>query len=61
MSRLDSGARRLDLRVENAELARRKAQWSPPAKPARGYTRLYVEHVTQAGLGCDLDFLAGSS
>jgi dihydroxy-acid dehydratase len=31
----------------------------PPAKPARGYTRLYVEHVTQAGLGCDLDFLAG--
>jgi dihydroxy-acid dehydratase len=61
MIRLDSGARRLDLLVDDVELARRKAQWSPPAKPARGYTRLYVEHVTQAGLGCDLDFLAGVS
>jgi dihydroxy-acid dehydratase len=59
MIRLDAAARRLDLLVDESELARRRAKWLPPAKPARGYTRLYVEHVTQAGLGCDLDFLAG--
>jgi len=57
--RLDAGARRLDLLVDDAELARRRARWSPPPKPARGYTRLYVDHVTQAASGCDFDFLAG--
>ena len=59
--RLDSDARRLDLLVDAAELERRRATWSPPPKPARGYTRLYVDHVTQAGHGCDFDFLAGTS
>jgi dihydroxy-acid dehydratase len=59
--RLDSAGRRLDLQVEDAELVRRRAQWKPPAKPARGYRRLYVDHVTQAGEGCDFDFLAGSA
>jgi dihydroxy-acid dehydratase len=29
--------------------------------PARGWERLYVEHVTQANTGADLDFLRGSS
>ncbi|HKA75251.1 MAG TPA: dihydroxy-acid dehydratase [Xanthobacteraceae bacterium] len=58
--RLDAAARRLDLLVDEAELSRRRARWSPPQKPARGYTRLYVDHVTQAGLGCDFDFLAGT-
>jgi dihydroxy-acid dehydratase len=57
--RLDSGARRLDLKVDDAELARRRAQWKPPAKPKRGYTRLYVDRVTQAEKGCDFDFLSG--
>jgi dihydroxy-acid dehydratase len=28
---------------------------------ARGYTRLYVDHVLQADQGADLDFLVGSS
>jgi dihydroxy-acid dehydratase len=56
---LDSKKRRLDLRVDDAELARRRAAWKPPAKPARGYARLYVDHVTQADKGCDFDFLAG--
>lgn len=55
--RLDVPRRRLDLLVEAAELARRRATWFPPAKPARGYARLYVEHVTQADTGCDFDFL----
>ena len=56
---LDAGARRLDLKVDDAELARRRANWKPPAKPKRGYTRLYVDRVTQAEQGCDFDFLAG--
>ena len=38
---------------------KRRAQWKPPQKPARGYVRLYTERVTQAEHGCDFDFLAG--
>jgi dihydroxy-acid dehydratase len=56
---LDSAKRRLDLQVDEAELAKRRAAWKAPAKPARGYTRLYVERVTQADKGCDFDFLGG--
>jgi dihydroxy-acid dehydratase len=57
--RLDAPGRRLDLLVDDAELARRRAGWKPPAKPARGYARLYAERVTQADKGCDFDFLMG--
>jgi dihydroxy-acid dehydratase len=56
---LDSGKRRLDLEIDEAELAKRRALWKPPTKPARGYARLYAERVTQADKGCDFDFLAG--
>jgi dihydroxy-acid dehydratase len=56
---LDSRKRRLDLEVDEAELTKRRATWKPPAKPARGYARLYAERVTQADKGCDFDFLAG--
>jgi dihydroxy-acid dehydratase len=31
------------------------------AAPARGWERLYVDHVLQADTGADLDFLLGSS
>jgi dihydroxy-acid dehydratase len=31
------------------------------AAPARGWERLYVDHVMQADHGADLDFLVGSS
>jgi len=58
--RLDAVARKIDLLVDDAELGRRRAQWKPPEKPARGYHRLYVERVTQADKGCDFDFLAGT-
>jgi dihydroxy-acid dehydratase len=27
--------------------------------PARGYAKMYVDHVQQAHLGADLDFLVG--
>lgn len=59
---LDAESRRLDLDVDQAELARRRAEWSP-AEPAytRGWARLYIDHVLQANHGADLDFLVGAS
>jgi len=56
---LDSKKRTIDLKVDATELAARRATWTPPQKPARGYARLYVERVTQADKGCDFDFLSG--
>ncbi|MGA0600167.1 L-arabinonate dehydratase [Caulobacter sp. KR2-114] len=57
---LDVAAGRLDMLVDDAELARRRAAWTAPASPyARSWTALYQQHVTQAPEGCDLDFLAG--
>jgi len=58
--RMDAAARKIDLLVDDAELQKRRAQWKPPAKPKRGYARLYSERVTQADKGCDFDFLAGT-
>ncbi len=53
--------RRIDLLVEDAELARRRQAAKPSTdRPARGYARLYAEHVLQADQGCDFDFLQGS-
>jgi dihydroxy-acid dehydratase len=55
---LDTEARRLDLLVSDAELARRRAAWRAPASlPDRGYRRLFGERVLQAPEGCDFDFL----
>jgi dihydroxy-acid dehydratase len=59
--RLDSRGRRIDLLVDEAELGRRRQSWTPPRTPKRGYARLYAEHVTQAGEGCDFDFLQGAA
>ena len=59
---LDVAERRLHLHVDDAELARRRAAWTPPAEPMeRGYVKLYVDHVLQANDGADLDFLVGRS
>jgi dihydroxy-acid dehydratase len=56
--RLSVKDRRLDLLVEEQELAKRKAAWKPPvAAPTRGYAKLYMDHVLQAEHGCDFDFL----
>jgi dihydroxy-acid dehydratase len=56
--RISVKARRIDLMVAEDELARRRAAWKPPvARPERGYAQLYMDHVTQAELGCDFDFL----
>ncbi|SEP98747.1 dihydroxy-acid dehydratase [Streptomyces sp. yr375] len=61
---LDVAARRLDVDVPDAELARRtpdSATVTGFATPRRGWERLYVDHVLQADTGADLDFLVGSS
>jgi L-arabonate dehydrase len=59
---LDVPGRRLHLDVPEAELARRRALWQPPApRLHRGYASMYVRHVQQAHLGADFDFLVGSS
>jgi dehydratase ilvD1 len=60
----DGPNRRLELVVTDEELARRTRAWQrtlPAQEHARGYYRLYVDHVLQADQGCDLDFLTGSS
>ncbi len=55
---LDVPNRSLNLKVSDAELERRRAEWVPP-KPhyTRGFGTLYLKHVTQADKGCDFDFL----
>ncbi len=58
---IDVDSRRLDLCVPDEELRRRRAAWRPPAPHyTRGYGKLFLEHVTQAPLGCDFDFLRRS-
>jgi len=54
---LDAQERRLDLRVEPGELARRRAAWKPRPLARRGWKALYARHVLSAPLGADLDFL----
>jgi len=55
---LDVPGRTLTLRVDDEELEKRRADWEPPpAKYARGYGALYLQHITQANEGCDFDFL----
>jgi dihydroxy-acid dehydratase len=58
--RLDVPAGRIDVLVDEAELATRRAAWvAPPPHPGteRGYARLYQEQITQAEEGCDFAFL----
>ena len=61
MIELDVPARRLHVDVSDEELQRRRTEWIKPDPPARGYAKLYVDHVQQAHLGADLDFLVGRS
>jgi dihydroxy-acid dehydratase len=62
MVELDVPARRIHMEVDDAELARRRAAWTaPPRAYGRGYAQLHQQHVTQAHLGCDLDFLQGTT
>ena len=59
---LDVEARVLHLHVDEAELERRRTNWKPVLPvAARGYVKLYIEHVNQANDGADFDFLVGGS
>jgi dihydroxy-acid dehydratase len=60
--RLDVAGRRIDLLVDDAELARRltlQSQQQIVELPARGYARLFQHTVLQADEGCDFDFMRG--
>jgi dihydroxy-acid dehydratase len=58
---LDVAARRIDLLVDESELARRAARRvAPPAVYQRGYGALAAQHMSQADQGCDFDFLEGA-
>jgi dihydroxy-acid dehydratase len=55
---LDVTGREINVRITGEELQRRLADFELPApKFERGYGKLFIEHVTQADLGCDFDFL----
>ncbi len=55
---LDVQARKLNLLVPQKEIDARLARFTPPPPHyTRGYGKLFLDHVTQAHLGCDFDFL----
>ena len=57
---LDVPKRSLHLHLSDAELTQRLSNWIAPAPAmSSGYWKLYVDHVTQADEGVDLDFLVG--
>lgn len=59
---LDVENRRLNLEVSDEELERRRALWKPlDMGYNRGYVNLHINHVMQAHVGADLDFLRGGS
>jgi L-arabonate dehydrase len=59
---LDVPGRSLNAAISEEELLRRKSQFKPlPTATERGYVSLYTNHVQQAHLGADMDFLRGCS
>jgi dihydroxy-acid dehydratase len=58
--RLSVKDRKIDLLVEDAELQRRRAEFTPQTRDPdtlRGYDRIYAENILQADEGCDFAFL----
>ncbi|MEJ7669935.1 MAG: IlvD/Edd family dehydratase [Casimicrobiaceae bacterium] len=59
---IDVAKRKIHLHVADAELTRRRAQWTPLKPHAdRGWVKLFCATVMQADQGMDLDFLVGRS
>ena len=55
---LAAQGRAIDMLVDEAELERRRAAWTPPKpKFERGYGWMFAQHIRQADEGCDFDFL----
>jgi L-arabonate dehydrase len=61
MITLDVPGRLIQLDVDDRTLSQRRAQWTPPPAPLRGWVKLYFDHVLQAHEGADFDFLVGGS
>ena len=64
MIELNVPARTINVKLTDAELAARtpsQEMVESLAKPSRGWERMYIDHVEQAHLGADLDFLRGAS
>ncbi|WP_018615794.1 IlvD/Edd family dehydratase [Segetibacter koreensis] len=54
--------RSLNIHLSDEELQLRKQKFTPsPPITERGYVNLYIQHVQQAHLGADMDFLEGMS
>jgi dihydroxy-acid dehydratase len=52
MIELDVEKRKLHLDISDSELQNRRAAWvAPSAMAARGYVKIYINHVQQAHLG----------
>ena len=59
---LDVPNRKLNVNITEEEFEQRKKQYrSLPPATDRGYVKLYIDHVQQAHLGADMDFLVGGS
>ncbi len=55
---IDVDARSINMDVSDAELTRRRAEWTPPQpRFERGYGWVFSKHIQQANEGCDFDFL----
>jgi L-arabonate dehydrase len=60
MIELDVEKRRLHLDVAEDVFIQRRKAWREPVQEMRGgYQQLYIQHVNQANVGADFDFLAG--
>ena len=56
--KIDIPNRTIDMLVDDDELARRRAGWTPPKpKFERGYGWMFARHIRQADEGCDFDYL----
>ena len=59
---LDVAAGSINMKVDEAELERRRREWKPTAPVyQRSFAALYQQHVSQADQGCDFDFLSGTA
>jgi dihydroxy-acid dehydratase len=59
---LDVERKLLNLKIPDAELAKRRAAWTRPApRYERSYGAIFSRHVKQANEGCDFDFLEGTA
>ncbi len=59
---LDVPGRKLNLKISDEEMAKRKTAWKPGEKKyQRGYGKIFSQHVSQADKGCDFDFLEGTA